>query len=1664
MPVIRANREAIDDRFSVLGFSIRSEQPWFEVGLATDPSLFRPENRGRRTPRNFYSSRAQGPQPARRGEAVYLLPADVLQHFIGQPRLYFGLATYRDSAGSAPVHVQVPTTAHMYVSLGGLTERGLRRLTSAANAPSAYGTPVPGSQAALTWGGDLSAANQAPAAAPASTSPRAGVATARAPEPAAAAALEYDDGFSASLWQQPAYPVVEAQELLLDPPYRSTDPVQSLIDHARLLASSVPWFLGVPSTRAFPHSAICQLRGVVNGREVGFGSAYYVGRNLLLTAGHNIVEARRAGITQLIIVPGKNGDGVSRDTEFLGRTSVPIGTEARPVNSHCQVHPQYSPTGNHDMAVIKCPLDAPGGRWFAMDELRQSTARGVAVCGYSMSTRRDDRLSRLVGRTINPDRQHLHGGHIRSLEGGDEGRFTYDIQTLRGASGSPVYDVVPGDRPRVVAVGIHVGGVPNLSAADQIDEQVNQGVRLTTAKIAWVRAQARALTAAVGLSADDDGDEMQNDAGGATVVEAQELLLDPPYRSNDAAQSLADHIRLLASSVPWFLGVPNTRIFPHSAICQFRMATASGDDSFGSGFYIGRNLVLTAKHVVDGGPAQLIIVPGKNGAGTGASNEPLGRFTVANTNANVRKHPTLDIAIVKVPNNAPGGRWFAIEELTQSRPWGVAVCGYSMQSNNTDLIHRLVNRTINQDKQHLHGGRILSIEDRDGSFAYDIQTLAGASGSPVYEVVPGTRPRVVAVGVHVSNNDRATNRGMRITQAVITWIRQQANGLSAAVGLGFDGDEFSDALSSEEPAADDSYREDESTAQALGEGADTYSEAQTIPGTELRPVDIKLRTFIPSPAIYADVPVLADRAFVGDGRGFQYSGGTSRAEIRARFEFSNGSSGSRPRLTVLDRHWGESQEFNTSDVVTVSGKPAWWRAIRSGAQPIGRATHTATSSNLRAQLGGSSHEGIYSMAEGSVVVGLGVEGNLPLMRGSFDIDVNLYVHLRVRNQKVQAKVRGSHDGFPASEVYVNQVRVYGYDPVAAGHGPNALFGTGNWDINVDTPWVDVGDASDVRLIGPVRIQGDDSEAFGAEEEAAEAFAIPLDPGPGGRSISAAALQIGDLIVSTARHPVSYAIRAGTVSSVSHAMLYVGDGHVVEAVGSGVRRVPVATALSGAILAVAYRRSGITSSQARAVADFAVRHVGRPYNYAGAARHAVRITHPILSRIADAIARGAGLRRDEAASFFCSELVYAAFEAAGVPLSTTAAADGTPASLPSLLGGTLGYVGHLVASDTPFGIPLALGDADSETPAPGLDVMHPLTLQAQPDKRSGWAAALAMLLNFRSLPGADPARVSERMGAEALLRHDVDALARTASLGFARVADASAERLRDPQAWADWLRRHGPLWCGVLGTRHAMVVHGLRLVSSGVEVNVANPWDMRATFDADPVVFRPANQGCTLALPFQRFVDEFLRMAGNDASRWALLHLPAKALAQPSGVDDGLADPPPPVSAFDAEELGFGSVSGSDREEPIDAHDFPGARVFRRHGQRGGVRYQLDRLEGAHRPAMSPAAVLPLRPAEFRIDDWPRASGGAMPLPLTVHFEHDGSAVANLRIEPVGPADNVGEVVLDARLSVGNSPQPGLGAVVIDLGWRFASMAGAPQARTRVVVYGNGRHAIEHQRG
>lgn len=195
-------------------------------------------------------------------------------------------------------------------------------------------------------------------------------------------------------------------------------------------------------------------------------------------------------------------------------------------------------------------------------------------------------------------------------------------------------------------------------------------------------------------------------------------------------------------------------------------------------------------------------------------------------------------------------------------------------------------------------------------------------------------------------------------------------------------------------------------------------------------------------------------------------------------------------------------------------------------------------------------------------------------------------------------------------------------------------------------------------------------------------AIPLTPAAGGgMCITTAALEPADVIVTTGDATFSKIIRGATSSQVSHAMLYVGNGMIVEAVTDpGVRRVMLGKALSKATLGVAYRRAGLSIAKQMAIVASVSRHVGKKYDYSGAAGAGLRsnLVLCVVSGIAACSAAHAGALQSSK-RFFCSELVLQAFKNAGAPLVGHAPGVSTPQDIVTAYGsGTLEYVGHLRA--------------------------------------------------------------------------------------------------------------------------------------------------------------------------------------------------------------------------------------------------------------------------------------------------------------------------------------------------------------------------------------------------
>jgi len=188
-------------------------------------------------------------------------------------------------------------------------------------------------------------------------------------------------------------------------------------------------------------------------------------------------------------------------------------------------------------------------------------------------------------------------------------------------------------------------------------------------------------------------------------------------------------------------------------------------------------------------------------------------------------------------------------------------------------------------------------------------------------------------------------------------------------------------------------------------------------------------------------------------------------------------------------------------------------------------------------------------------------------------------------------------------------------------------------------------------------------------------------------ISEHTLRPADIIVSTTNANVSAVIRAGTGSSVSHSMIYLGGSFVIEAVEVGVIRRPLAVAVEQAALAIALRRRNLTDQQRRAVVEYATQFMFRPYDKIGAAGSGTSLGRgSLLAAFGCGITLGlcavgiAGMADNAKPAnadraFFCSELVARVFELAGAPVVGGPPSYTTPRQI--RMANTLLYMGKLV---------------------------------------------------------------------------------------------------------------------------------------------------------------------------------------------------------------------------------------------------------------------------------------------------------------------------------------------------------------------------------------------------
>jgi hypothetical protein len=234
-----------------------------------------------------------------------------------------------------------------------------------------------------------------------------------------------------------------------------------------------------------------------------------------------------------------------------------------------------------------------------------------------------------------------------------------------------------------------------------------------------------------------------------TLAHAQEIIT-PFYDPADPSTATCQNDAFSLAREEWFVGVPNTTIFPHSAICQLRMTAPDGSGYMGTGFYIGSRRILTCAHNL-AGMNSVTIIPGRNGAG----NDPFGQCTVSSSSWRIAPAYggdgdwSNDLAVIDgVPLAAPNSRWFGFLNATPSDRLPIVVCGYSAASNAVPELTQAIDR----DKQHLHGGYAPEQTNRRSSNIPSSHSETVARRCIMS--IPAAANQALVCAVHVTGNRR----------------------------------------------------------------------------------------------------------------------------------------------------------------------------------------------------------------------------------------------------------------------------------------------------------------------------------------------------------------------------------------------------------------------------------------------------------------------------------------------------------------------------------------------------------------------------------------------------------------------------------------------------------------------------------------------------------------------------------------------------------------------------------------------------------------------------------------------------------------------------------------------------------------------------------------------
>ena len=209
------------------------------------------------------------------------------------------------------------------------------------------------------------------------------------------------------------------------------------------------------------------------------------------------------------------------------------------------------------------------------------------------------------------------------------------------------------------------------------------------------------------------------------------------------------------------------------------------------------------------------------------------------------------------------------------------------------------------------------------------------------------------------------------------------------------------------------------------------------PGNEQYPnIEIRLRTFIPSPAVAIPLSAFLP-IYNGNDKDFSYKTTPHDHKTFINLLINLDPSRSSPLVAPAEYDFGPTQEFAESQGEPVAGKPSWWWKIKPGETTTKVKTVVRTPANLNAD--------VTRISTTRIMVRLLIDAPLAATSQLVEataaaINAEIMIELEQLPGTVPVyRVGGAHDGFPAYELYINREAAYTHDPVATEKSPLNLF-------------------------------------------------------------------------------------------------------------------------------------------------------------------------------------------------------------------------------------------------------------------------------------------------------------------------------------------------------------------------------------------------------------------------------------------------------------------------------------------------------------------------------------------------------------------------------------------------------------------------------------------------